>query len=302
MSYRFKRDEPVVEGLRRAAREQIDRAIEALEDDEVDTRETIHEVRKRCKKIRGLIRVCRPAFEKTYSRENERYRDAARTFSDLRDATSMIECVRGLGARYGEAAEEELAPIREALQERREETEATLDVRGRLEAFGDELEKGRKAAGSWQLDREGFDAIGPGVERTYGRARRAMRRTATDDRAETWHEWRKRVKYHRYHCRLLRDLWSPIMSARRDEARRLSDLLGDAHDLDVLRETLASEPERFGGERVIRGAVSLCEARRAELRAWAGPAGARLEAMDRAWRFEGALGATLPEGSSAPLR
>jgi CHAD domain-containing protein len=313
MSYRFKRGEPVVEGLRRSAIDQIDKALDTLEDDDVDHRETVHEVRKRCKKIRGLIRVTRPAFEKTYKRENKRFRDAARALSDLRDATSIIECVEGLSERFGDEAESELAAVRAALEERREEVESKQDVSERIEAFKESLEDGRDAAKQWDLEEEGFGAIGPGVEKTYDRARKAMGKAMAEPTAERWHEWRKRVKYHRYHCKLLRDLWPPLMMDRRDEAKRLSDLLGDAHDLDVLRETLTSEPERFGGEQAIRGVLSLAEARRAELRAWAGPPGVRLlvekgkrftrrlGAMHEAWQQEGTLAASLPERSPAVL-
>ena len=62
---------------------------------------------------------------------------------------------------------------------------------------------------------------------------------------EDFHEWRKRVKYHWYHCRLLKNIYKPLMKARRDEAKRLADLLGDDHDLSMLDLLLTEQAQDF---------------------------------------------------------
>ena len=62
---------------------------------------------------------------------------------------------------------------------------------------------------------------------------------------EDFHEWRKRVKYHWYHCRLLKNLYKPLMKARRDEAKHLADLLGDDHDLSMLDLLLTEHARDF---------------------------------------------------------
>ena len=52
MPYRLRdSDRSVPEGVRRIAGEQLDRAIDAI--DQLDPAEAIHEVRTRCKKLRG---------------------------------------------------------------------------------------------------------------------------------------------------------------------------------------------------------------------------------------------------------
>lgn len=55
------------------------------------------------------------------------------------------------------------------------------------------------------------------------------------------HEWRKRVKYHWYHCRLMRLAWPEAMKVRADALDALGDDLGTDHDLVVLIETLRAE-------------------------------------------------------------
>ena len=84
MSYYFQQSDTSVErGVRRIAVEQIDKAISEIQ--EPDVTEAVHNVRKRCKKLRALIRIVRYAFD-DYKAENASFRDAARSLAVLRDA------------------------------------------------------------------------------------------------------------------------------------------------------------------------------------------------------------------------
>ena len=56
------------------------------------------------------------------------------------------------------------------------------------------------------------------------------------------HEWRKQVKYHGEHMRLLRDVAQEPARARKQRLDKLADLLGVRHDLDVLLDRLAALP------------------------------------------------------------
>ena len=80
------------------------------------------------------------------------------------------------------------------------------------------------------------------------------------------------------------------MMDRRDEAKRLSDYLGDGHDLDILRDAITGQPARFGGSDRTKIALALIDARRQELRSWAGTVGIRLFA-EKPGRFRRRLGA-----------
>lgn len=42
---------------------------------------------------------------------------------------------------------------------------------------------------------------------------------------------------------MLEPIWSPVLGVRRDELHRLTDLLGDDHDLAVLRGVLEEQGE-----------------------------------------------------------
>lgn len=240
MSFAIETDESVVDGFRRVATEQIDKAIASLDGE--DEHEAVHDVRKRCKKVRGLCRLVRGAFD-DYGEVNAHFRDTARLLSDLRDATALLETVDALAKRRGDALDEEaVAALRAALERRRERVAERDALDERLGEVRQRLLAARARVGDWELGDEGFDAIEGGMVKTYARARRrafdAGERRRDD---EHFHEWRKRVKYHRYHMDLLAPLWPKVLEAREELCHHLTDLLGDDHDLVVLRARLEDE-------------------------------------------------------------
>src|SRR6056297_1051257 len=120
MSYSVEPEESVQETVIRVAREQIGKAVDEIEDEELDRHETVHQVRKRCKKLRGLVRVVRPAIGDAYDRENACFRDAARSLSSLRDAQSLIDTLDDLRDYLGSLLVPDFAAdVRARLLERR---------------------------------------------------------------------------------------------------------------------------------------------------------------------------------------
>lgn len=277
MAYRIRRKKSVQKSVRKVAREQVDKAIGEVLDEELDRHETVHQVRKRCKKVRGLLRLVRPQFA-DYKRENQFFRDAAAELSYVRDIQAMIECHRELLDHFNDEIEREMfATIGDELLRRRRaisEDEETLS--GKMDEFLARMREVRCRIEDWKIDDDGFSAIQDGLEKTYRRARKASVAAYEDLTAAEFHEWRKRVKYHWYHARLLRRIWPHMMHPHRDAADELADLLGDDHDLAVLRETLKDEPEEFGEPVVLQAALGLIDRRRAELESRARPLGSRL--------------------------
>jgi CHAD domain-containing protein len=82
----------------------------------------------------------------------------------------------------------------------------------------------------------------------YRRAGDAHEEAIADPTVEKLHEWRKQAKYLRYQLEILTPIWPERMEELAREADRIGDLLGDDHDLAVLRQTLTANPERFGDE------------------------------------------------------
>lgn len=258
MAYCFRRTESVQNGLKRIARKQAQQAIAEMEEPAGGLHEAVHQVRKRFKKIRGLMRLVRPAFPQ-YAEENAWYRDAGREISRARDAESMRNTAAKLvsGENSPELADA-LQALIAALTDRQERI--TAEAAGLDEQLIRLAADQREALGriaSWRVKGQPDSTVIKGLKQTYARGFDALdlleSADTTDD--EDWHEWRKRAKYHWYHTRLLVSVWKPVMKARKGELSRLSDLLGDEHDLSVLRSLLNSEDGLAGGrgpEKLIR--------------------------------------------------
>ncbi len=292
MAYRIEITENPQEAVRRIAREQIDKAIDEVKDTQLDGHETVHQVRKRCKKIRGLIRLVRPQMEGAYDLENDWYRDSARMLSYVRDAQSIIETYDTLMQYFGDQIRRSaFAPIRRQLTRRRKQvTEDEIGLQGQLHELLERMQEGRKRVSIWHLPDNGFEAVEGGLTKTYRRGCDAMQAAYEDPTSENFHEWRKRAKYHWYHMRLLANVWPGPVKERRDEADQLSTYLGDDHDLAILRETLTENPEHFGDEGTVQSMIDLANQRQVELRLKARWLGARLY-TEKPKRFTGRLGA-----------
>lgn len=75
MSYQLESTEKLSTGLKRIVREQIDDAIHQLTDLPDGQAEAVHDVRKRFKKIRAVLRLVRDEIgSDVYKRENVFYR------------------------------------------------------------------------------------------------------------------------------------------------------------------------------------------------------------------------------------
>jgi CHAD domain-containing protein len=248
MSYQLEIAEPIDVGVRRIANELIDDAIARIEAAGRDRHEVVHEVRKNCKKLRGLLRLIRPQVPHLYKAENKHFRDAAASLSGIRDAEAALESYDALLKAFDGAVDRRsLAPARRALTLHKQHlTEDVGALDARLDAFGKRMHEARKRVSDWDLPADdpnlsnhGFGLLQHGLAKTYRRGLKAMDRAYQDPNVETFHEWRKRAKYLRYHLRLLQPVWPRLLKRTRSEVKTLGDLLGDDHDLAVLEDMLS---------------------------------------------------------------
>ncbi len=242
MPYELSPDEKLTDSIRRCAREQVERAVgELREGVDADPVGAIHSARKSIKKERALLRLARAGLPTDQRKaENATLRDAARTVSRLRDADVMIETLEALAKRYAgqlpdsvfAAIRERLGADRETAHDRAANSELVVEVIQVFDGVAGRVEQ-------WEIKLGGWKAIGQGLERTYRQGRAAMKRATREPSAENLHEWRKRVKDLWYDARLLGPVCGPIARGQALEAEHLSELLGEDHDLAMLRQNLA---------------------------------------------------------------
>jgi hypothetical protein len=238
--YKFDLDSQSVEASFRAiAIDQLDETLADLAGGNNDKRSVVHEARRRCKKLRGLLRLVRYAFA-AYATENDALRVAAGGLSHLRDSEVLRQTVRSLADHEGTGA---LSGVAERMPEpatsNRDEALADFarqigDVRGRVE--------------QWTLSASGTEAFLPGFRRTYRDARDRMKDAKTTREPQAFHEWRKANKYHGFHIDLLKRCAPDVLVGPLEATNKLSTLLGAHHDLTVLIEAVDTAPSRFGDE------------------------------------------------------
>lgn len=274
--YHLTAGEPVATGVRAVAKDQLDRALGYIDDADVDGHESVHEARKRCKKVRALLRLVRDDVPDTYRANNTELRDIARLVSDERDAAAHVEAhdllVRELG-------QEVLAPygdVRAALVAHRD-GEALERIRERLPEVRERLATVRWNVDGWELpDGDAVDVLRQGYERTYRRARKRWQEAVEEPSSHVWHEWRKRVKYNRYHANLLQQAWPDVMELREDLCHDLTDHLGDDNDLAELREAVVDDHLVEADGDLLAGYVGLLDGVRTQLQHRALPLATRL--------------------------
>jgi len=260
--------EPVPEGIKRIVREEIESAVRQLSGQgEADLDEAIHEARKSMKKIRGVLRLMRPELGEIYRRENTSFRDVGLKLSQFRDAGAMRETFDALREKYqGELGRSRLASIRRGLMARKEQAEKQGGIQKVLNGMAAVLRRRAKRVEIWPLAADGFKAIAPGLEATFRRGQKALARAREDPLPENYHEWRKRVKDHWYHVRLLEGLWNSGMQDYEKSLKDLETSLGEDHNLVVLGGKVQAEPAFYGKEPEIALLVKLIGKYRRELR------------------------------------
>lgn len=190
----------------------------------------IHTVRKKIKQLRALLRLIRSALPE-YARANAGLRDAARVLSPLRDAAvreTSIEWLRAEG--YFVPDMLSAARVNALLTQERP---SDADQEERLARFLDNTRSLAADHRLWVTGRPGWSAVPDCAARTYKRARKTLKRARKTGLSTDLHEWRKRVKYHRHHLKLLKPVL-PDGKAERQHLTELGDVLGLHHDLEAL--------------------------------------------------------------------
>ncbi|NND04492.1 MAG: CHAD domain-containing protein [Acidimicrobiia bacterium] len=235
--------EGLADALRRMALEQIEVMVAGFDEvaDDAFLDHKVHLARKAGKRLRGLIRLCRPELGMDgYRHANDLVRDQARLLSAIRTSNVLLKTLDGL------------------VEDNSMSTEGMRELRGLLVQRHDAMLDGLRAdsagrAAAQRVLTELFDcvevfpspetygeqdlgAVANVIESGYRSARKAMRKADRSGSAHDFHEWRKGVNYLRYQLEALRGACGPPIAVLVVELDELSEIVGEDHDLADLLE------------------------------------------------------------------
>ena len=217
-------------------------------------------------RLRALLRLLRPVISEAFcDRENRRLKAMADRLAFFRDATVSRQTLATLAGSVVDKRSEgafDLVLARFVDHGPEPGQFRTHRERALLHA-GASLAEAKQSFENMLIPAEDWQALGPGLQQVYGRARNRMLRALTYQTPETFHDWRKQVKYLYYQLQTLEAISPKRLETMVRRLRELEDRLGEDHDLAVLEKILCDGRERYGGKRPVK-CVLACLARQSK--------------------------------------
>lgn len=237
------------ESLRMSIQADAARAIEELSQSAEQRDDGIHEARRAIRRVRARLALMRPfAGRDAASALQAPWREAGRALSALRDADSLRKAIAAARADAAIGFDPDALALLDASARRRHARAAVRDD-GVVDAVRESLVAARDGLPDW----DGFDdaALVAGLRAGYRAGVMRLRALRADEHEESWHALRRATRTHWLQLELVVPLWSAVIRAQSQQARRLSQLLGAERDLAMI-EALAAGSRRRGadGERV----------------------------------------------------
>ena len=307
MTYRFKLQEPVAQGVRRIGLEQIDIAVAKLGGKD-DIPAGIHDARRCLKRLRALLRLIRPGLaDAIYGREIERLVGTGKLLSGARDLFVMQQTLAKLENRFGALPNGAGERLRKVLANGHARSRRA-SIAARRQAM-QRLDQAKRLFIGKAADGIEFEHVADGLQADYRKARKAFHHAYRDANDEAFHAWRKKVQLHWRHMSLLSRGWPDALSARASEAKELSRLLGEDHDYAVLLAFAGTPGASRLGSGNLATLVDRCRTCQEGLRAQAKPRGDRLfaerahdltERVTLYWTSAARLAALTPADAPSP--
>jgi len=268
VKYKLPKSGSVAGEVRRIAASEITRARNALAHTASNGAaiESVHKARRHLKKMRGLLRLARPGLgRKQFERENIFFRDTAREIRAARDQVALIEALDDLSHRsFNGQTPPIVKRLRRLLVLDARKLARAIKADGTLARTSEHLAEKRSEVKKWKLK----DFTPKDARQAWRKARVASDRAFETAHArptdENFHEWRKKAKNLLYETLLLRKRY-PGLEETRHATEKLTDLLGEDHDLSLLAKALAEREAKLRSPAELKVLQALLEARRKRL-------------------------------------
>lgn len=236
---RLRKAENIDVGVKRIATALVRNNIADLSDAGLYRGVAIHEARKRCKRLRGLLRLVRSSIKVDFRSLDRQVRNASSRLSLIRDCGVMAETVRQLRKSNDESiSDEELSLVQSILSKRLAPAEVHQDEQKQIALFLGDMRALLVRIPSWSFRAGLPKAARSDFAKTYRQSMELMTASSRVPSDANLHRWRKRVKYHEHQLQFLSKRWKGHATKRIARLVRLAELLGDDHDLAMIQTHL----------------------------------------------------------------
>ena len=221
----------------RIVRRQLDKALRDLCRLGATADEAIHNVRKRFKRVRAVLRLVREELgDRLYRRENESLRDAAAAFSEVRNARVLVDAVERLRHRESDVPPAAFDALERFLKAKQRYIHDRLarNVEA-MDTLREAIETGRSRTSQWPLPRDGRRAVRRGLRRSRKAGVKALDNALQVTTAEHLHECRKQAKSLYHQVQMLERVAPASVRQLSEQLHEIEQKLGDEHDLGMLR-------------------------------------------------------------------
>lgn len=234
VSYSINLNKNVEKESQKTAFSQLKKSIEEIRDNSLSMHKKIHQLRKRCKKMRGLLRIIRPQLKKSgvYDAQNQYFKETAKQFSAIRNKKMLEETFKKIVLKYG-LDEIRYMQILKSIESIKVQSE--ISVQNHFASYRAEYERNKKNIKQYRLKKKNSKALDNGIKKGYKKAYKLKKKAYKTQSDKDFHLWRKWVKYHWYHMRLIKKNEKCVLCPRVKLSGMLADILGDEHDLSVLK-------------------------------------------------------------------
>ncbi|MBA3457551.1 MAG: CHAD domain-containing protein [Deltaproteobacteria bacterium] len=226
--------------LLRAFHDAVQDARDAAAFDDESSAKAVHDSRKALRRARAVLGMVAGALPKSERKAVGRaLQESRRALSPIRDHAVAPETLGQLPL-----GDDDRAAAKRVVDNAAETLPAVVEIKqllgesaARAAAQAEALEASLRAELSWQ-------SVVDGIQEVYGDARHARRKAK--DSKQWFHTWRRRCKELTFQLELLATHAGPRLAAIQSEVKGVTETLGEAVDLVMVREFVDTYGQGLG--------------------------------------------------------
>ena len=259
--------EPPATGTHRILQQLVDNIAGILEGTSQLSDKDIHEIRKTCKRLRALLRMVRPKLSaRSFRKADRKIRNLARHLAGRRDSKVLTDTLDKIAQHFSPLLDDTaLSPVSDSLQAQLALANENSEATGDSHTLEKRLMRVRRVIDRIDCSRISHKTLVSGMTDSYRHGRRAYKALRQTPDTVNGHYLRKQAKYLGYQLQFVTGWNDDALAPLIEDFHRLEDTLGNDHDLAVLAEMLADQPQLCPGKTRKELLDALVESRRVAL-------------------------------------